>query len=71
VGGQAWSTASGRSLRAGEYVERAVWPVFVVVAAVDAEDVLEVAAAEDEGPVEAVSADRAHPTFGMSVAFGA
>jgi hypothetical protein len=28
-------------------VERAVWPVFVVVAAVD-EDVLEVAAAEDE-----------------------
>jgi hypothetical protein len=52
-------------------VERAVWPVFVVVAAVDAEDVLEVAAAEDEGPVEAVSAARAHPTFGMSVAFGA
>jgi hypothetical protein len=52
-------------------VERAVWPVFVVVAAVDAEDVLEVAAAEHEGPVEAVSADRAHPTFRMSVAFGA
>jgi hypothetical protein len=37
------------------------------VAAVDAEDVLEVAAAEDEDTVEAVSADRAHPTFGMSV----
>ena len=55
MGGQAWSTASGRSLRAGEYVERAVWPVFVVVATVDAEDSFEVAAAADEDPVEAVS----------------
>jgi hypothetical protein len=32
-----------------EKVERAVWPVLVVVAAVDAEDVLEVAVPEDEG----------------------
>ena len=37
-------------------MERAVWPVFVVVAAVDAEDVLQVAAAEDEDPVEAANA---------------
>jgi hypothetical protein len=48
-------------------VERAVWPVLVVVAAVDAEDMLEVAPAEDEDPVEAVSADRAHPTLGVGV----
>jgi hypothetical protein len=34
-------------------VERAVRPVLVVVAAVDAEDVFEVAASEDEDPVEA------------------
>jgi hypothetical protein len=41
--------------------------VLVVVLAVDAEDVLEVAAAEDEDPVEAVGAERAHPAFGVGV----
>jgi hypothetical protein len=38
-------------------VERAVWPVLVVVLAIDAEHVLEVAAAEDEDSVEAISAE--------------
>jgi uncharacterized membrane protein YdfJ with MMPL/SSD domain len=37
-----------------------VWPVLVVVAAVDAEHVLEMPAAEDEDPVEAI--------FGVAVA---
>jgi hypothetical protein len=44
-----------------------MWPVFVVVAAVDAEHVLEMAAAEDENPVEAVGANRTHPTLGEGV----
>jgi hypothetical protein len=44
-----------------------VWPVLVVVAAVGAKDMLEVAAAHDQDAVEAVSADCAHPTFGMRV----
>ncbi len=42
-------------------------PVVVVVLAVDAEDVLEVAAAEDEDPVEAIDAERADPPFGVRV----
>jgi hypothetical protein len=50
-----------------QYLQRAVWPVLVVVAAVDAEDVFEVAPAEDEDPVEAVSADGAHPALGEGV----
>jgi hypothetical protein len=48
-------------------VEGAMRSVFVVVAAVDAEDVLEVAASEDEDPVEAVGAERAYPAFGVGV----
>jgi hypothetical protein len=39
-------------------VERTLWPVFVVVTAVDVEHVLEMAAAEDEDSVEAISAER-------------
>src|SRR6266508_2641956 len=42
-------------------------PVLVVVAAVDAEHVLEMAAAEDEDPVDAVGANRTHPTLGEGV----
>ena len=42
-----------------EKTERAVGPVFVVVAVVDAQHVLKVAAAEDEDPVDAVGANRA------------
>ena len=44
-----------------------MWPVFVVVPAVDAEHVLEMAAAEDEDPVEAVGANCVHPTLGEGV----
>jgi hypothetical protein len=39
----------------------------VVVAAVDAKHVLEMAAAEDEDPVEAVGTNCAHPTLGEGV----
>jgi hypothetical protein len=42
-------------------------PVLVVVAAVGAEHVLEVAAAEDEDPVEAVGANGADPTLGEGI----
>jgi hypothetical protein len=48
-------------------VESAVWPVLVVVAAVDVEHLLEVAATENEDLVEAVGADCAHPTLGEGV----
>jgi hypothetical protein len=44
-----------------------MWPVLVVVTAVDAEHVLEMAAAEDEDPVEAISAESADPALGVSV----
>jgi hypothetical protein len=37
------------------------------MAAVDAEDVLEVAAAEDKDAVEAVGAERSYPAFGVSI----
>jgi hypothetical protein len=42
-------------------------PVLVVVTAVDAEHVLEVAAPEDEDPVEAVGANGADPPLGKGV----
>ena len=41
--------------------------VLVVVLAVDAEHVFEVPSAEDQDPVEAVGADRAHPALGIGV----
>jgi len=44
-----------------------MWPVLVVVKAVDAEHVLEMAAAEDQDPVEAVGASGAHPALGEGV----
>src|ERR671931_836639 len=50
-----------------EEVERAVRPVLVVIAAVDAEDVFEVAASKDEDAVEAVGAERSYPAFGVGV----
>jgi len=46
-----------RRLAAVGWEERAVRPVLVVMAAVDAKDVCEVAASEDEEPVEAVGAE--------------
>ena len=42
-------------------------PVLVVVPPVDAEDVLEVVAADDEDAVEAVGAEGAYPAFGVGV----
>ena len=50
-----------------EQVERAVGSVLVVVPTVDAENVFEVSAAEDEEPVETIGADGAHPAFGVGV----
>ena len=44
-----------------------MWPVLVVVPAVDAEHVLEVAAAEDEDSVEAIGAECSDPALGVSV----
>lgn len=49
-----------------EEVECAVWPVLVVVAVVDVEDVFEVAAAEDQDPVEVVGADGAVGVGGVT-----
>src|SRR5262249_34679475 len=48
-------------------LERAVRSVFVVAAPVDAEEMLEVPAAEDEDPIEAVGAKRARPPLGEGV----
>ena len=52
-------------------VERAVRPSVVVVAHVDAEDLLELAAAEDQQAIEALAADAADPALNVRVAFGA
>jgi hypothetical protein len=48
-------------------VERSVWTLLVEVADVGAEDVLELAATEDQEPVEALPADAADPAFGVGV----
>jgi hypothetical protein len=48
-------------------VQSAVRPVFVVVQAVDAEHVLEVPPAEDEDPVETLSAESADAALGLCV----
>jgi hypothetical protein len=44
-----------------------MWSVLVVVVAVHAEHLTEMAPAEDQNPVEAVSADGADPAFGVGV----
>ena len=46
-------------------VERAVLPVRVVVQRVDAEDMLEMTAADDQQPVEALTAHAADPALGV------
>ena len=48
-------------------VERSVWTLLVEVADVGAEDVLELAAAEDQEPVEALPAHAANPAFGVGI----
>jgi len=45
--------------------ECAVRPVLVVVQDIGGENVAEVAAVEDQQPVEALAADAADPTFGV------
>src|SRR6266550_6042002 len=47
--------------------ERAVRPMPVVVTGIDAKHVLELAAAEDEQPVEALATHAADPTLGVCV----
>src|SRR5215468_10818571 len=58
-------SVSGSSRRAAS--GRAVRPLSVVMRDVDAEDVLELATAEDEQPVEAFSADGADPALHVGV----
>ena len=48
-------------------VERSLWTLLVEVADVDAEDVLKLAAPEDQEPVEALAAHAANPAFGVGV----
>ncbi len=48
-------------------VEGAVGPLAIVVADIDAEDVFELTAAEDEQPVETLAADAAHPALDVRV----
>jgi hypothetical protein len=50
--------------------ERPVWPVGVVVLDVDSEDLLEVAAPEDQQPVQTLGADGADPPLGVGVGVG-
>jgi hypothetical protein len=48
-------------------VERTVRPVLVVVRGVDTQDSVKVSASDDEDAIEAVAADRPHPTLGECV----
>ena len=47
--------------------ERPVWAMGVVVLDVDPEDLLEMAAPDDQQPVQALSADRANPPLRVGV----
>jgi hypothetical protein len=47
--------------------ERAVRPVSVVMGGVGAEHLLEVAAVDDQDPVEALAAEGADPTLGVRI----
>ena len=44
-----------------------MWPLLIEVADVDAQDVLELAAAEDQEAVEAFAADAADPAFRVRI----
>jgi len=57
---------SAAAIRASQG-ERSVWTLLVEVADVDAEDMLEVAATEDQEPVETLPAHAADPAFGVGV----
>jgi hypothetical protein len=51
----------------GSQVERSVWTLLVEVADVDAKDVLELAAPEDQQTVEALPAHAADPALSVGV----
>src|SRR5438094_658869 len=61
------SSARKDSFRPPRRAQASAKSPFFTASAVDAEHVLEMAAAEDEDPVEAVGADCAHPTLGEGV----
>src|SRR6266540_5790559 len=50
--------------------KRSVWTVLVVVLDIDPEDLLEVTAADDQQPVEALDADGPHPSLRVGVGVG-
>ena len=50
--------------------QRPVGTVSVVMPDVDAEDLLQVAAADDQQPVQALGTDRAHPALRVGVRLG-
>jgi hypothetical protein len=64
--GRGWRIDSFAVIWRSEF-ECAVWPLLVVVAEIDAEDVLELAAAEDEHLVEALSPCAADPALDVRV----
>ena len=67
-----WQGDGSRWLLLGRFErERTVWPVSVVMGGVDAEHLLEVAAVDDQDPVEALAAESCDPTLGVRFAFGA
>ena len=51
-------------------LQRPVWTVLVVVSDVDPKGLLEVAAPNNEQPVQALGADRAHPALRVRVGSG-
>jgi hypothetical protein len=63
LAGEGWSNGWIRWLQP----ERPVRPVGVVVLDVDSKDLLEVAAANDQQPVQALGADRPDPALGVGV----
>ena len=65
-----WCRRWFRGLR-GLEVERAMWSLRVVVLDVDAQHALEVAAVEDQQPVEALAADGSDEALGDGVCLAA
>ena len=63
--GDWWLVARRQLAERRPLPERAVWPMLVVMPDVGREDVVEVAAAEDQHPVEALAADAADPALGV------
>jgi hypothetical protein len=68
--GRVTSSGSGGGSVGRLEVERTVRPPVVVMVNVNAEHVLELAAADNEEPVETLSADAADPAFDVRVRVG-